>query len=110
MANGRAGAPKGGRVHWLLWNLTSELKRAYVVRFDYENHNYALIRYPERNERRNPIDEFIVIRTSECCWRIMYYHFEQSYFEYVSAKTSNEAVKLMQSIFERMSGESETTK
>ena len=33
--NKKAGAPKGGRVHWLLWHLTREFKGAYELYYKY---------------------------------------------------------------------------
>lgn len=98
----KVGAPAGGRVHWFLWSLPRAVSKAYTVRYDYEYHNYVLIRYPEGDERRKPIDEFIIIRTSRRCWRVMYYHFENEYFEYFSEETSQAAGEHVERVYERM--------
>ncbi len=88
MGTGKVGAPLGGRVHWLLWHLSAEFKRAYKLSFDYEYHNYHFVRHEDGNIRKLPIDEYIVIRTSRRCFRCMYFNYNNNYFEYFSEKTS----------------------
>lgn len=52
------GAPKGGRVHWLLWCLPPDFKRAYKLYFNYAYHRYCFYRIlllqtgKARNNRR----------------------------------------------------------
>ena len=46
------GAPKGGRVHWLLWCLPPDFKRAYKLYFNYAYHRYCFYR-PEKHEINN---------------------------------------------------------
>lgn len=110
MANGRAGAPKGGRVHWFLWNLPRDLKRAYTIRYDYSKHNYAMFRYPNGDERHKPIDIYIVIRTSRECFKITYYRYESNEFEQFSAPTSEKAVAAIMERYERAREEEEKKK
>ena len=106
---GKVGAPPGGRVHWLLWHLSKEFKRAYRLRFDYEYHNYHFARYAART----PIDEYIVIRTSRRCFRCMYFNYDNDYFEYFSEPTSRQLAEHMERLYrkirraERMAGERE---
>ena len=109
MVNGKAGAPKGGRVHWFLYNLPRELKAAYTIRYNYDKHNYALIRYPNGDERRKPIDLYIIIRTCRQCFRITYYNYERNDFEQFSAATSAEEAEAINARYER-AREEETKK
>ena len=62
----KVGAPKGGRVHWLLWNLKAEFKRAYNCSYNYANHNYTFYRMTEKKQL---CDIFIIKQTCESCWR-----------------------------------------
>lgn len=80
----KSGAPMGGRVHWLLMFLSKEFKRVHTLRFDYEYHNYHFTRY----DKRTPIDEYIIVRTSRNCFRCTYFNFESTYFEYFSEPTA----------------------
>jgi len=97
--NGKVGAPAGGRVHWLLWHLPGEFKRAYKLRFDYEYHNYHFTRY---SNRFTPIDEYIIVRTSRRCFRCMYFNYETTYFEYFSEETSKEMADHLMRFFKKM--------
>lgn len=98
MTTGKVGAPLGGRVHWLLWHLGKDFKRAYKLRFDYEYHNYHFTRYAART----PIDEYIIIRTSRRCFRCMYFNYENEYFEYFSEKTSKEMAQHMERLYKKI--------
>lgn len=64
----KAGAPKGGRVHWLLWHLPSDFKGAYELYYNYAKHSYVFTRHIGRKV----YDVFIVIHTSKHWWRVMY--------------------------------------
>jgi hypothetical protein len=86
MFNIRPGAPKGGRVHWLLSSLPSDFVKAYDVVYNYKYHNYRFVRYAE-NRVRYVIDEFIVIRTSKRCWRVSYFNRVTAEFKYFSCDT-----------------------
>ena len=92
------GAPLGGRVHWLLWNLPTGFKRLYKLRFDYEYHNYHFTRY----DGRMPIDQFIVVRTSRRCFRCMYFNYETNYFEYFSEQTSTLMANHMMRVYQKI--------
>lgn len=78
------GAPKGGRVHWLLWCLPPDFKRAYKLYFNYAYHRYCFYRL----EKHEIIDVFIVNRTSAHCWRVMYVNTKTGDFQYFSNKYS----------------------
>lgn len=64
----KAGAPKGGRVHWLLWHLPAEFKGAYELYYNYATHNYTFCRH----DGRKLYDVFIIKQTSKHWWRCMY--------------------------------------
>ena len=40
----KVGAPKGGRVHWLLINLPLYVKKNYYVNYNYPYHDYCIHR------------------------------------------------------------------
>lgn len=99
----RVGAPKGGRVHWLIWALRGEFIHVYEVSYDYLYHNYAFVRY--RPHRYNSIlDVFIVVRTSKKCWRVMYFNHEKLIFQYFVAKTYRECASKMMEIYTQNKG------
>lgn len=64
----KAGAPKGGRVHWLLWHLPPEFKGKYELYYNYATHNYVFLRH----SGRKLFDVFIVLQTSKHWFRCMY--------------------------------------
>ena len=81
MSNSKGiGAPKGGRVHWLLWELGSSFKGAYKLYFDYAWHKYVFYRM----EKRTLLDVFIVMQTSRHCWRCMYSNTKTNDFDVFS--------------------------
>lgn len=90
------------RVHWFILNLPLCIKRNYKLFFDYEYHNYTLLRYPYGKKWGSPVDLFVIIRTSRRCWRGMYFHFEYNYFEYFSAQTSKKVCERMESIYRKI--------
>lgn len=64
----RIGAPKGGRVHWLLHHLPAYFKAAYELYWNYAIHSYVFCRH----SGRKLYDVFIVEQTSKHWWRVMY--------------------------------------
>lgn len=94
----RGGAPIGGRVHWLLMFLSKDFKRAYRLEFDYEYHNYFFARYVGRTV----IDEFIIIRTSRSCFRVMYFNHRTTYFEYFPERTARECAEHIEELFKKI--------
>lgn len=95
---GQTGAPMGGRVHWLLMFLPKDFNRAYRLRFDYEYHNYHFTRYEGRTAR----DEYVVIRTSRDCFRVMYFNFETLYFEYFSEPTASRTADHIEELYRKI--------
>lgn len=91
----KAGAPKGGRVHWLQFELSGDFSRAYHLEYNYKYHNYHYARY----RKRTLIDEFIVVRTSRKCYRVSYYNADYKHFQYFSARTCGECADKMIAIF-----------
>lgn len=77
----RVGAPKGGRVHWVLYDLSMYVRSTYTIKFRYECHDYVLYRI----WKGKLIDVFIVKRTSKRCYRTLYYAKNGEIF-YFSAK------------------------
>ena len=80
----RVGAPKGGRVHWLLWHLTPDFKGKYELIYDYSHHDYVFLRY----EKRKLYDIFIVMRTSIHRWKCVYFNAKCKAFERCSTRKS----------------------
>lgn len=80
----RVGAPKGGRVHWLLWNLRGDFKRAYRCVYNYAKHSYVFYRFRGKCLR----DVFLVVQTSRHCWRCMYFDSVMLEFQYFSCFAS----------------------
>lgn len=90
------GAPKGGRVHWLLWNLTPEFKGKYILHFNYQYHNYVFLRY----RKRKLYDIFIVMRTSIHRWKCVYFNVEGLAFERCSTRKSDDMARCLMLISE----------
>lgn len=84
------GAPKGGRVHWLLWLLPPEFRRRYYISYDYDKHNYLFLRYLGKISGKNlaQSDVYIVTRTSRRCWRVSSHDFMTGTSEYASFEDS----------------------
>lgn len=89
----------GRRVHWMLMSLPKSFLKRYQLKFDYEYHNYHFTRY----NARTAIDEFIIIRTSRNCFRIMYFNFRTNYFEYGSERTAKSCAQRILRIDEKIS-------
>ena len=91
----RVGAPPGLTVHWLISELAGEFTRAYKLSYNIKNHNYHFARY----NKRTLIDEFIIIRTSKRCYRVMYFNEDFKHFQYFSANNYRECASRMISIY-----------
>ncbi len=72
------GAPKGGRVHWLLHSLPFAFKASYILSYDYSRHNYVFYRM----HGRRLFDVFIVHQTSKHYWRMSYCCLFTQYYEF----------------------------
>ncbi len=95
MNNRKSGAPKGGRVHWLLWNLSPEFKNAYRLYYDYDEHNYVF----ERRNGRKLYDVFIVKQTSIHYWRMMYANVEKQKYECFGYQTTRILAEFMMEMY-----------
>lgn len=93
--SGKVGAPKGGRVHWLLWHLSSEFKGAYELYYNYKVHNYVFMRH----RGRALYDIFIVIHTSKHWWRVMYACPEQGKYERFGYRNTRMIAEIMLDIY-----------
>lgn len=89
------GTLKGGRVHWLIWNLPPEFKNSYRLFYNYASHNYMFY----RNKGFSIYDIFIVVRTSKRCFRVSYVNTETSEFQTFSCTKSKHAAHRMWYIF-----------
>lgn len=87
----RVGAPDGGRVHWLLHNLTPEFKGKYTLLYNYNRHNYTFVRY----RGRKLYEIFIVMRTSIHSWRCVYYNDEYKAFERCHTRKSDDMARCL---------------
>jgi hypothetical protein len=96
----RVGAPKGGRVHWLVWALRGHFLKDYQCDYNYLYHNYRFVRYAE-NRVRYVVDEFLVIRTSKRCWRVMYWNNHKMEFIYFNASTYRECASKILDIYSK---------
>lgn len=97
MSNERGiGAPKGGRVHWLLWCLGQDFKGAYKLYYNYAYHNYCFYRL----DKWQLLDVFIVERTSAHCWRCMYVNTKTGDFQTFSNKYSRHTALRMWTIWQ----------
>lgn len=99
---GIIGAPAGGRVHWFLEFLPLRFTAEYEIRYDYEYHNYFMIRYRNKRYRSRAVDCYVVVRTSRHCFRCMYYNFTTNYFEYFSAISAKKLADKVLTLFERI--------
>ena len=78
----KVGAPPGGRVHWLSDYLCGEFGKVYKRSYNYKYHNYRFVRY----RKRTMVDEFLIVRTSKKCYRVIYYNDDFKFFLYFSAR------------------------
>lgn len=91
----RPGAPPGLTVHWLAMELGGEFTKVYCLSYNNKFHHYHYSRY----RKRTLIDEFIVIRTSKRCYRVMYFNEDFKHFQYFSARNYRECAAKMINIY-----------
>lgn len=89
----KVGAPKGGRVHWLLWHLPGEFKNSYLFDFDYLRHNYIFYRL----NGSKLYDFFAVTRTSKHYFRCVYVRCQNQYIEYFG---SSKSIKIAEKMYD----------
>lgn len=92
------GAPKGLYVYWLDMELCGEFSKAYKCSCcsKTKQHNY---RYA-REYRNKLIDEFLVVRTSKRCYRVIYYNVEFNFLTYFSESNYVDCANHMKLIYE----------
>ena len=92
---GRVGAPPGLTVHWLNMELLGEFTKVYRLSYNRRFHHYRYVRY----RKKSVVDEFIIIRTSKRCYRVMYYNDDYKYFQYFSSRNYSDCAKRIKEIY-----------
>lgn len=92
---GRVGAPPGLFVHWLNLELVGEFTAAYKLTFSQRHHNYRYARY----KKKTLTDEFLIVRTSKRCYRVIYFNNDFKYFRYFSFKNYRSCARSMKEIY-----------
>ena len=87
----KVGAPKGGRVHWLLYHLDIDFLKAYELYYNYSEHNYVFVRYL----KRRIYDIFIVFQTSKHYWQCTYANVVKRKYEHFGDNTTRRIAKRM---------------
>ena len=89
------GAPKGGRVHWLLWSLPREFKNSYILAYNYDKHNYCFYRL----SGHKLYDIFIISHTSKHYFRMSYFNSETTEILFDGDNKATRLAKRMWYIF-----------
>lgn len=84
------------RVHWLLWHLPADFKKAYTLSFNYEYHHYTFVRY----SGRRLLDVFIIMQTSRHYWQVMYTNTQTNRFEHFGYRNTRIIAQKMIEIYE----------
>ena len=100
----KAGAPKGGRVHWLLWHLPRDFCGAYEIYYDYAKHNYTFARH----DGRKLYDVFIVKQTSTHYWRVMYVNVAKQEYECFGYRNTRILAEYMYELFQETQDKAKT--
>ena len=91
----KVGAPPGLTVHWLHLELSASFKKEYQLTLNRKHHNYRYARY----RKRTLIDEFLVVRTSKRCYRVIYFNEDFKFFRYFSCENYRSCAEKMIEIF-----------
>ena len=94
--SGKVGAPKGGRVHWLLWHLPAEFKGAYELYYNYDKHDYVFARH----DGRKLYDVFVVKHTSKHWWRVMYACPQKQKYECFGFRSTRMIAEIMVELYQ----------
>jgi hypothetical protein len=90
MSNDRGiGAPKGGRVHWLLIVLPKITHEYYELNYNYTRHCY---KFTLRKCEKGREDEYIIMHTSPKRWLVVYHDTPTAFFEQASLKNAFEVL------------------
>lgn len=82
--------------HSLFWFLSKDFIKSYHIKYDYVRHNYFLY----RNSRFRVFDCFLIVRTSEKCFRMTYYNLDNTIF-YKSFRSAKTLAQYMQKLYEK---------
>ena len=96
MKKRKTGAPKGGRVHWILHALPTEFKGAYQLSYDYKYHRYVFYRM----DGRKLYDFFVVVRTSKHYFRAIYCNTERQEYEFFGHYSPDRIAEKMYDLYE----------
>ncbi len=96
----KVGAPKGGRVHWLILNLPLYVIRNYWISYDYTTHDYCIFRRCKQISLNNFLymDIYIVKRTSRKCWRLMAFNMETAQTVFQTFRKSVEVAEYINEV------------
>ena len=89
------GAPKGGRVHWVLWELSGKFKNAYHLEYNYTYHRYVFYRLNGRSLH----DIFIVSRTSKKYFRGVYVNVTNQRYDFFGAYSPADIARKIENIY-----------
>lgn len=95
MLERKVGAPKGGRVHWILHALPTEFKGAYLYEYNYKYHKYVFYRLTGHRL----YDVFIVMRTSKHYFRAVYCNVVSQEYELFGHYSPERIAEKMYDIF-----------
>ena len=107
----KVGAPKGGRVHWLIFNLSSYVCRNYWRFYDYPTHDYLICRRCHHLSWRtfNFMDIFIIKSPSRKCWRVMAFNMDTAQTVYRTFRKSSEVADFIDELASEWHGGREWT-
>ena len=91
----KVGAPAGLTVHWLMFELAGEFTKVYHLDYNRRFHHYRFYRL----RHRTIIDEFLIVRTSKKCYRVIYFNNDFKHFQYFSSKNFRELAVRMKAIY-----------
>lgn len=87
------GSPCGYYVHWLAEALRGEFLKAYHCSCDRNNYRFS------RYRKRTLIDEFLIVRTSRKCYRVIYFNHDFNHYQYFSCRSYKDCAERMKSIY-----------
>lgn len=82
--------------HWFLIFLDKSIYRRYKIKYDYVTHNYFLY----ENSRFLVKSCFIIIRTSEKCFRVSYYNLD-NVFIYKTFRSARDCAKFIKELSDK---------
>ena len=96
MKKRKVGAPKGGRVHWVLHELPTEFKGKYILAYQYKYHRYIFYRL----DGRKLYDIFIVNRSKKARYfRAVYANLKRNEIELFGHKKPSMIAEKMYDLY-----------